>query len=620
MPETKPIDSIPTIPLPTQSCAFERPPENTGSPPRFVDSIDEEEKGSQLRGCAWILHQISGLFRRIWTCFHNLCGGNRTSTQPLFDERTKDVVTDHSKTDTKPQNHSSTEPEVEVSSTSALNTTAAVAVPNNEDISLIVQRLETIPPQEKTFDQHFFRALFHWNSAYDRTHPFICRITNRPGGDIHVCIWKTWIPHASSKGTVILHIQPYENWNSELLQSNEQKWSISQRLKISSKIHLEQKTTYAYEDGNAENTWPMPEGATLDYGDVATALNAITASYCHGVKPIDENFTTTISYADQMEAHETAKQFLQEQITALDSSFECISSSPTQIETDHQYLIDLPAIDPSQINPNVLQWEITKGVRQDILQDGKGEEEVVSVYSAASQYNGCEAPGPYTPQPGMACLTYASDFTQGPQAQLAFPNHLVETILLGANLGFSGILPILQEETKTAVKHGYFMPTKNGAQILQQLVERGHLIEYPCIGSKPVDGDTKVYEILVAAPATGYTQGYTGSAPPKENDKIEFMCALHAFRAQYKQCITLAETLNKPVVLKLTAVGLGVFRNKEDNIAKALYTATLEHQARLEQAGVTCRFQVFRQSHGKLNTKALKVAQLLGLQEFTTKV
>lgn len=115
--------------------------------------------------------------------------------------------------------------------------------------------------------------------------------------------------------------------------------------------------------------------------------------------------------------------------------------------------------------------------------------------------------------------------------------------------------------------------------------------------------------MLVAAPAFGHYS--IGKRKDGQESEIEFLCALHAYRAQFQQVIQLATlTPEKQVVFKPTAAGLGVFDNKPENIAKAFYVAAKEHENQLREKNVKVRFQVWT-GRGK----AKDMADHLGLNE-----
>lgn len=325
------------------------------------------------------------------------------------------------------------------------------------------------------------------------------------------------------------------------------------------------------------------------------------------IKAIDPNFTVDKSIAEQRNAHNYAKKYLQEEARKIHA--EVLFVSPVN---DHPCLrVDEIKI-KQDLDTAIFTWENTKGVQGDIQRDGKLFGKVV-LYGVASQFNSCEATYRFTPKPGTAVETYKSDPTQGPGAQLQFPDRQVELINNAANLGFNGLCQVLDDSTRTAVKHGYLTPeTKESAEIIiNQLQQNGRKIEFLCIGNIPKgeSNTEKVYEMLVAAPAFGmYCMGF---AEDDQKREIEFLCALNGYRAQFQQAIQLAAlTPEKQAIFKPTATGLGVFGNRVENVAKAFYVAAKEYESQLREKNVLVRFQVFRGEGVARN-----MATALGLNE-----
>ncbi len=81
----------------------------------------------------------------------------------------------------------------------------------------------------------------------------------------------------------------------------------------------------------------------------------------------------------------------------------------------------------------------------------------IYVFGVASQFNISESVScNRTPLPGNAVSQYELDHTQGPQAQLAFPEDQVEIINLAANKGWNSLsTTIFDENTRTEVSNGY---------------------------------------------------------------------------------------------------------------------------------------------------------------------
>ncbi|ADI38887.1 hypothetical protein [Waddlia chondrophila] len=316
------------------------------------------------------------------------------------------------------------------------------------------------------------------------------------------------------------------------------------------------------------------------------------------IQKIDPEFTEVKSIIEQREAHKNAKKYMQQEAERIGA--EVFFVLPGKLSS-------CPKVDDVEIkhlDAKVFTWQNTNGVQGDIQADGKNSDHVV-LYGVASQFNSCEAVSRFTPEPGTAVETYRTDPTQGPGAQLQFPDEQVEIINHAANLGFNGLCEVLDDSTKNAVKHGYLTPKteKSASIVIEQLKANGHKMEFPCIGNIPKGANTeKVYEILVAAPAFGIYS--LGKITDQKKKKIEFLCALQSYRAQFQQALKLAALHpQKQLIFKPTAPGLGVFGNRVDNVAKAFYVAAKEYESRLIDKKIQVRLQVF-QSRGSARMMA----------------
>lgn len=328
-----------------------------------------------------------------------------------------------------------------------------------------------------------------------------------------------------------------------------------------------------------EKTIPNPDS----YIPVVT----VNQENYEGVFPIVGNFTSIHSIEMQRQAHEKAKVFLEQKLSEIGAIVDFIHP-PHQIVP---FLKDVKL--DSELDSAVFVREYTHGVGEDIRKDGKRTSDVVAVYGVASQFNGSEAADKFTVLPGEAFNQYYSDGTQGPKAQSAFGKRQVELINCGGNLGFNGLCKVLTEETKATVQHGYFTPTSTQAEVvINQLREQGHLIEYLCVGNRPLEGTEIVYEILVAAPAFGHYAIPSCSTFDGQNE-IEFLCALYNFRAQFAKCIDLAKKTGQSIEFKAIAPGLGVFSNAEETVAKGFYQAALEYSGELKKNRVKVFYQIF---------------------------
>lgn len=333
------------------------------------------------------------------------------------------------------------------------------------------------------------------------------------------------------------------------------------------------------------------------------------ASKMDGIKPIEVNFTTDTPIEKQREAHEGAKVFLKKALRG-------IGGTVTFVKPSERIPPELKDVEIKQdLNPAIFSWENTQGVQEDIQRDSKKDDGVVRLYGVASQFNGCEATGKYTLEPGKAVGTYKFDPTQGPKAQLAFGDHQVELINAAGNLGYNGLCNVLDAETQDAIGHGYLTPNSDNAdQVIEQLRTQGHEAEYSCIGNVPVGGKAPVHQILISAAAFGVYKDR--SLPREKQHEVEFLCALHGFRAQFQQALKFASD-GKQVVLKPVAVGVGAFGNDPAVVSKAFYVAAKEFQDIVESGedksaeNVRVQFQVFRGTG-----EARKMANNLGLEEF----
>ncbi len=354
---------------------------------------------------------------------------------------------------------------------------------------------------------------------------------------------------------------------------------------------------------------PSPNGvdkipAIVDSEQKKSPINAIPTQ----IEPIHPDFTEVNSVAHQRSAHRSAKAYLQEEAKKIDA--EVVFVSPPDYDNPWVNKVSIK----QNLDSSIFKWENTDGVQGDIQRDSKLRDHVV-LYGVASQFNCSESCMPETPQPGAAVETYRGDPTQGPGAQSQFSDELIERINDAANIGYNGLCHVLDNDTKMTIKHGYLTPrTETLANaVIKQLQQKGNQMEFPCIGCIPKgEGNTeKVYEMLVSAPAFGmYSYGLPVGY--KQKSEIEFLCSLHAYRAQFQQAIKLAEFFpEKQIIFKPTAPGLGVFSNVTMNIAKAFYVAAKEYEDQLKRNNILVRLQIF---HGGGDTRDM--ATILGLNEY----
>ncbi len=322
------------------------------------------------------------------------------------------------------------------------------------------------------------------------------------------------------------------------------------------------------------------------------------------VPPIHTQFTSIKTIEEQRAAHNVAVEYLSREAAKI-GAIAWVVSPPKIVR-------NAPGA-AAALNPAVFRWQDTQGVTQDIYTAGSNSE-VITVFGVASQANGSEAPGPFTPEPGGAVRLYQTDHTQGPAAQLAFPNRQVELINNAANLGFNGLVEVLNERTKAEVKHGYLRPTtsEKADLLAMQLLRKGHLMQILCIGNIPkAEGSTqKVYEMLVTAPAFGQYDIRNSRVNQLQKNTIASVVARHAYRAQFEGALCLSRETTKPVIFKPTTPGLGVFGNSTEVVADAFKGAALEYSDRLAAANIQVHLQVY-QSRGQ----AMEMANQLGLQK-----
>ncbi|MEZ5315047.1 MAG: hypothetical protein R3E91_02395 [Chlamydiales bacterium] len=311
---------------------------------------------------------------------------------------------------------------------------------------------------------------------------------------------------------------------------------------------------------------PKPSaGLVKDVPKPSGGLKGLQKLDIHEPKPIDGDFTTKSSIEEQRKSHERAKSYLEQKLRSIGAEVIFVSNQlkHNQVQYNGTSITDL--------DQDIFSYELTKGVELDIRKDGKTPDRIV-LYGVASQFNGAESLGRFTVPPGQAVGTYTGDNTQGPKAQLAFPDEQVEIINNAANLGFNGLCGVLDTKTKNAVCHGYLTPrtSEQAELVIKQLKDQDHSIEYLCVGNIPKGKGNiqRVYEILVAAPAFGM-YNLSSKVTEEQKKEIAYLCAVRGYSAQFEQALKLAEeNPDTCVILKLTAPGLGVFGNDIEMVAK----------------------------------------------------
>lgn len=350
----------------------------------------------------------------------------------------------------------------------------------------------------------------------------------------------------------------------------------------------------------------QPEDAVEIIEYMLTALYSLP-----GEKPELEKFLKSMELEAQLRQPKMNKAMLE-----FNAKFSKYSTTPleplaTQInlhkKAKQQLVIDLqnqgatvefikPSTPPEKmvpsgpLNSNVFTYEISSGVKEKIIADGKRKEDNNIGYAVLSQFNVTESKDRSLVKPERAINAYSKDLTQGPQAQLAFSDPQIKAICTAGSKGFNSICPILNSNTKLAVVNGYFTPTsENIDDAISQFAEKGHLVEYLCVKSKPVDGNKDVEQIFISAPAFG---GYAiDKLDPDKAVRIQYLIARNAYRAMFEHAIQAAG--GEGYTLNTAPVGLGAYGNDPNAIAKAYYDAALEYQDRLNEKKVKVVLQVY---------------------------
>lgn len=336
---------------------------------------------------------------------------------------------------------------------------------------------------------------------------------------------------------------------------------------------------------------------------------------------IPSTFAITTPYPQQVARHEAAKDFLSKVIPGLGGTVSFVSAGTPRPYVDHATI----NIDPTQLDDDLFRFEWTgdDGVQANIIEAGQINDGKIRIYVAASQFNAAEASSTYTHRKETCIQGYLGDRTQGPQAQLAYSADQIRAIAVGANFPYNGLCRVLDGETIKTAADGYFRPTASTAEkLVNQLKEKGHLMEFPLIGNNPRTkmarkisdfnddsrGSQRVYMMLTAAPAIGYMRE---AIPQAASQEIQFLAALNRFRAEFKAAIDLAKSTKQPVELKMAEVGCGVFGNEDLIVAKAFYQSALECKKELRENHITVQLQ----SYGTNQRPKTAIVKELGLQD-----
>jgi len=253
------------------------------------------------------------------------------------------------------------------------------------------------------------------------------------------------------------------------------------------------------------------------------------------------------------------------------------------------------------LDQTIFQWSVTNGVQNDIPKASQDDTRI-HLFSVASQYNGAEAPSPFTPGVGEAMSRSVGDYTQGPLAQRTNPVMFEFVTAFLTNLGFNmmeNVLPSAGKtyQTSSPIEHGYLRPSNvNIEQLANEMEQNFTDIEVPCYQSKLSEDSELVYLMLGAAPALGiYSSGLDQDS---ENcKKLQRFAYMANFSAQFNQVKTLlARYPEKEIVLHMTGTGLGVFGNDEEVFsevfAKVAYTFQ-EDLSSQDKARVHVQFESF---------------------------
>ena len=314
----------------------------------------------------------------------------------------------------------------------------------------------------------------------------------------------------------------------------------------------------------------------------------------------------------QQKIHSNAKKYLGHQLSSI-GAFSTIINPVNILKSKKNNESKIS----SSLDNNIFSYSLSFGVQDDIQNDATDNNNVY-LYGVASQFNGCEAADRFTPKSNKAWDLYKTDFTQGPGAQLQFGKKQVEIINEGANLGFNGLINLLTEETYSSVKHGYFTPEnqKQADLLLRELkvTENLNKIEYQLIGNTPIKAtgkygpgknaipkntdkekhNNKLFILLTAAPALG---GYIINPDISigTTDQICYYIALANYRALFNAALKIREKFEpkKSIIIKPTGVGLGVFGNPWEQVAKAYIQVCGEYQIKFQEKNIKVYFQVF---------------------------
>lgn len=336
---------------------------------------------------------------------------------------------------------------------------------------------------------------------------------------------------------------------------------------------------------------------------------------------IDVHYTIKTPYADQLAAHEAAKTALKEDLSMIGAKVTFMHSDGTLKPPPMDEVI-LPGNGGEPLDSKVMVARVTSGVQHMIKENAtKNDPHIRRAVAAASQGTATEARNVYMPpfeddelpiycnggkcqMPGVM-HEYGLDNTQGPKAQLQFDELQIKSLLRGAHLGFNGIIHILSENTKDAARCGYFMPQEHQMkELIRELTENGHKIEYVAVENKSIHGEKRMHLNLVFAPCFAKTN-YGFAEIPFENfpqnlqeiELVQYLCAYHQTGAQLDYLLSLPDDVDE-TELSLTGVGLGVFGNRPEPVAKGVYAAITQRIEKLKAKKIQIVYDLLKDREG----------------------
>lgn len=248
---------------------------------------------------------------------------------------------------------------------------------------------------------------------------------------------------------------------------------------------------------------------------------------------------------------------------------------------------------PTPLVSSIFSKTYGKGV-QDLIKESKDqfneEPPTRSIIQAASQYNGAEAGGAFTPLVGLETSFAKGDRTQGPQAQL-MEQGMFQAITKAANSGFNAIAGVLRRETlekqtddkgkSTLLQSGYLQvggDTELTKAVTKDFCENGVNLQSPVLKNKGHD------LVLSAAPSwQGRIQ--QDFAKSDEAKDLAYAAAFYNYSALFEHALTqLQKNPGTKIRICPTAIGCGAFANDAASVAKAFNAAAVNFQEELTDA------------------------------------